>query len=89
MAQIDPQDESLDRWIVQRFRYDPDRRERRHVTEVAFDDRNEFEAYIDEAQRRLVREKAQGLAESAERYTGVFHESGHRKSMQLRRAKHR
>ena len=85
MAQVDPQDESLDRWIVQRYRYDPERPERRNVTEIAFDNETEFEAYMDEARLRLTREKAEGLAEPVEHYLGVFHEPGHREAMRKRR----
>jgi hypothetical protein len=56
VTQVHPQDESLGRWIDQRYRYDPERHERRNVTEIAYDNQVEFEAYLDEARARLVRE---------------------------------
>jgi hypothetical protein len=89
VAQVDPQDESSGGWIVQRHRYDPQRYERRKVTEIAYDNQVEFEGYLDEARARLVREKAEGLAEPVERYLGTFHEPGHREAMRRRRGQAR
>jgi hypothetical protein len=31
MPRVDPQDDSIRRWVVHHYRYDPHRRERRHV----------------------------------------------------------
>jgi hypothetical protein len=35
MARVDPEDDSIERFIVRRYRYDSQRRERRHVVAVA------------------------------------------------------
>ena len=85
MPEIDPNDESLDRWVVQHYRYDPARRERRNVNEVAFDTEAEFLAYIEEAARLLAEEKPAGLAESVEHYSGRHLEPGHRERMRRSR----
>ena len=46
MASVDPFDEDIDRWVVQRYRFDPERNERRHVPEIAFDSSAEMEEYV-------------------------------------------
>jgi hypothetical protein len=38
VAQVDPADHALMRFVVRRYRYDLERRQRRHVVEVAFDE---------------------------------------------------
>jgi hypothetical protein len=85
MPEIDPNDESLDRWVVQRYRYDPARRERRNVDEAAFDNEAEFLTYIEEAAQLLAEQKSAGLAESVEHYSGRHLDPGHRERMQRSR----
>lgn len=85
MACVDPDDESVERYVVQRYRFDPRRRERRNVTEVAFDDVEEFEVYLREAAARLEAEKAAGTAEPVEHYSGLHRAPGHREAMRRRR----
>ncbi|MGN6242304.1 MAG: hypothetical protein ACTHQ3_01350 [Motilibacteraceae bacterium] len=85
MARVDPDDESVERYVVQRYRFDPQRRERRNVTEVAFDDVEEFETYLREAAARLEAEKVAGTAESVESYSGHHRAPGHREAMRRRR----
>ncbi len=48
MAQVDPADDSITRFIVRHYRYDPERRERRHVFVAAFDSEPEFQARVQE-----------------------------------------
>lgn len=85
VARVDPDDESVERYVVQRYRFDPSRRERRNVTEVAFDDCEEFETYLREAAARLKAEKAAGTAEPVEHYLGLHRAPGHREAMRRRR----
>jgi hypothetical protein len=85
MTEVDPEDESLARWVVQRYRYDAERRERRNVDEVAFDTEKEFLSYVERAAGRLVQEKAAGAAEEIERYSGVYRGPGHREFMHQHR----
>ncbi|MGN6330209.1 MAG: hypothetical protein ACTHOD_00970 [Motilibacteraceae bacterium] len=82
---MDPDDESIARYVVQRYRFDPERHERRNVTEVAFDDAAEFEAYLRDAAARLEAEKLAGTAEPVEHYVGLHREPGHRERMRRRR----
>jgi hypothetical protein len=43
VAEVDPDDDSIRRFIVRHYRYDPDRHERRHVVVAAFDSEREFD----------------------------------------------
>src|SRR5580700_7663243 len=43
MAQVDPADDSIKRFIVRHYRYDPERRARRHVVVAAFDNEPEYQ----------------------------------------------
>lgn len=47
VGRVDPDDDSLRRYIVRHYRYDPVRRERRHVVVAAFGSRWEFWACLD------------------------------------------
>lgn len=53
MPSVDPDDDSIRRWVVRHYKYDPDRRERRHVTVGAFDTKRDFKAAFDRAQQDL------------------------------------
>ena len=53
MPSVDPDDDSTRRWVLRHYKYDPDRRERRHVTVGAFDTKREFEAAYHRAQNEL------------------------------------
>jgi hypothetical protein len=43
---VDPDDDSIRRYVVSSYRYDPDRHERRHVIVAAFDTKREFKACL-------------------------------------------
>ena len=60
MAKVDPDDDTIYRWVVQHYRYDPDRRERRHVVVAAFDNPNEFHTDIEERAAQLRARKERG-----------------------------
>lgn len=66
-ATVDPNDDSIDRWVVRHFRYDPERRERRHVVIACFDNRREFMKFIKQARTELQQAKLEGSAEQRER----------------------
>jgi hypothetical protein len=82
VARVDPGDDSIERFIVRHYRYDPQRRERRHVVVAAFDNEQEYRACIgsvgDEIKARREREEPVDPGEHA---SGVMHEPGY-----LRRA---
>lgn len=75
-------DDSIKRFIVQHYRYDPQRRERRHVVEAAFDNEREFLACIDRVRAEIERRREAGEpVDPREHASGVVHEPGY-----LRRA---
>jgi hypothetical protein len=48
VARVDPDDDSIHRWVVWHYRYDSYRSERRNVVVAAFDNPGEFFADIAE-----------------------------------------
>jgi hypothetical protein len=60
MAQVDPQDDSIQRFIVRHYRYDPERRERRHVVVAAFDNEPEYRARMQEVRAEIRRRQENG-----------------------------
>jgi len=85
MASVDPFDEDLDRWVVQRYRFDPERNERRHVPEIAFDSSREMEEYLLRASIEIHELQQRGLADEREHVSGVHWELGSRERMDARR----
>jgi hypothetical protein len=83
---VDPENDSITRFVVHHYRYDPDRHERRHVVVAAFDNRHEFETCLHEtaSELRARRERGEGV-DPSEHVSGVVHESGyHRKQQNAR-----
>jgi hypothetical protein len=82
MAQVDPGDDSIERFIVRHYRYDPQRRERRHVVVAAFDNEDEYRTRMDSVQEeiRARRERGEPVG-PGEHASGTVHEPGY-----LRRA---
>ena len=60
MAQVDPEDDTIERFVVYHYRYDPGRRERRHVLVAVFDNEREFQARVDREQAELERRRRAG-----------------------------
>jgi hypothetical protein len=82
MARVDPGDDGITRFIVRHYRYDPERRERRHVVVAAFDNEPEFWAAIQDVQADIRRRRDSGEpADPGEHASGTMHEPGY-----LRRA---
>jgi hypothetical protein len=65
VAEVEPDDDSIRRFIVWHYRYDPDRHERRHVVVAAFDNDREFEACLEATEAELRRRR--GTGEPADR----------------------
>lgn len=78
MPEVDPEDDTLTRFVIWHFRYDPDRRERRNVLVTAYDEEAEFEQAIEVLSRDLELCKARGDAEECESLGGVVYEPGDR-----------
>ena len=89
MAQVDPRDDSKTRWILQWFRFDPERNERRYVSVAAYTRKREF----DRASRLLAQEiearKAAGTSEDIESVSGVRHQKGYLAEMRKMRLQDR
>jgi len=83
VARVDPDDDSIRRFVVRHYRYDPDRHERRHVVVAAFDTKREFKACMEEtaAEIRSRRERGE-LVDPAEYVTGDDLEPGYRRKQQ-------
>ena len=82
MARVDPADDSIRRYILRRYAYDPRRRERRHQIVAAFDSEAEFEAHFREAHAQLVQDRAAGTADPDEHYSGVVQDPGYQRLQQ-------
>lgn len=53
MAEVDPDDDTIWRWVVFHRRFDPMRRERREVVVAAYDNEAEFERELDRYSARV------------------------------------
>jgi hypothetical protein len=80
VAEVDPDDDTIARWVVTHYRYDTDRRERRHVVVAAFDNPDEFHADIHARteQLRVRRESGEDI-DGLERITGRTYAAGYRR----------
>jgi hypothetical protein len=82
VARVDPGDDSITRFIVHHYRYDPQRRERRHVAVAAFDNEPEYRACMRNVQDEIKGRRERGEpVDAREHASGVVHEPGY-----LRRA---
>ena len=79
MARVDPDDDSIRRFVVQHRRYDPDRRKYTRFPVEAFDNEAEFEAGIAALQADLDRRRLAGEdVDPRESATGTGYSAGHR-----------
>ena len=85
MATVDPDDDSIERWVVHHYRYDPARRERRNVVIGAFDNEPEFMAFIHERSKELRAAKERGEAEAVEWLSGMCRWPGYQAEMRAAR----
>ena len=82
MPRVDPEDDSIERFIVRHYRYDPLRRERRHVVVAAFDNEREYRTCMDNVQAEIKGRRERGEpVDPSEHASGNVHEPGY-----LRRA---
>lgn len=82
MAQVDPENDSIRRFIVQHYRYDPARRERRQVVVAAFDNKREYRRFLETTAAEILRRKDAGAAEAEEYVSGVVREPGDQRRQQ-------
>jgi hypothetical protein len=60
MAEVDPEDDAIDRYVVRHYRFDPERRERRHVLDAAYDNDREMRRHLERIASELARRRAAG-----------------------------
>jgi hypothetical protein len=78
VASVDADDDTIRRFVVHHYRYDADRRERRHVVIAAFDNEADWEACMRETQAELSRRRLNGAdVDPNEHVSGVILEPGH------------
>ena len=53
VAEVDPDEDTIARWVVAHYRYDADRRERRHVVVAAFDSGSWVDCFAGGAEHHL------------------------------------
>jgi hypothetical protein len=91
VAVVDPDEDTICRYVVRHYRYDPDRHERRHVVVAAFDNEAEFDACLVATEAALrARRDAGEAVDAREHVSGTVCEPGYRRRQQsgrlLRRA---
>ena len=78
MSAVDPDDDSVARWVVQHYRYDSTRNERRNVVVAAFDNQEEFDRELAKRSAELRLEQAAGARGAHEQISGVTLPAGYR-----------
>jgi hypothetical protein len=91
VAALNPDDDTVRRYVVLHYRYDPDRHERRHVVVGAFDNESEYDACLVATGNALDAQRDSGEAvDPREHVSGTVYEPGYRRLQQngrlLRRA---
>jgi hypothetical protein len=89
VATVDPDDDSIRRFVALHYRYDPARHERRDVVVAAFDHEHELVAFLAGESDALKARQATGDADSHERITGVVLEPGDHETAQDQRLRRR
>src|SRR5437016_3404916 len=78
MGRVDPEDDTIERYVVFHYRYDSNRRERRNMIEAAFDDADEMVAHLRRERAALGERQDAGLADPKENYHGTVWPQGDR-----------
>lgn len=82
---MDPYDDSMRRWVLEHYRFDPQRRQRRNVVVAAYDDQGEFEAAFATYDIRIRAQIEAGERDPKEHVSGVFWEQGYHAAQALGR----
>ena len=77
MAQVNHEDDTIWRWVIHHYRFDPARRERRNVVVAACGNESQFRAEFDRSGEILRAEIAAGNRSDCENLSGVVLEPGH------------
>jgi len=76
MGRVDPDDDGILRFVLQHYRFDPERHERRLVVVAAFDNEDEFLAEADALGAEVRSQKERGVGDQREWVSGVVLEPG-------------
>lgn len=80
MARVDVEDDSIRRFVVRHYRYDPVRHERRHVVVAVFDNEAEFLALLESIHDDIERRRTAGEpVDRNEHASGTVYEPGDRR----------
>ena len=77
MPQVDPEDDSLWRYVLHHYRFDAARNQRRNVVVAAYDHEAEFEAALEELASRVRSEIGAGVRDQKEWVSGTVLHPGH------------
>ena len=77
MAEVDRNDDTIWRWVIHHYRFDPVRRERRNVVVAAYNNEREFQTEFERYAHIIQNEIAAGTRSSRENLSGVALEPGH------------
>ena len=86
MPLVDPNDDSVLRFVLEHFRYDPERHQRRNVVVAAYDNEPEFLRAFSELNAELAKGKQDGSVESNESISGRVKPPGSSSAARERRA---
>ncbi len=78
MGQVDPDDDTIWRWVLHHYRFDDARNERRNVVVAAYDNEREFNAEFERYVEQIQGEIKAGTRSSRENVSGVALKPGYR-----------
>jgi hypothetical protein len=80
VAVVNPDDDTVRRYVVLHYRYDPDRHERRHLVVAAFDNESEWDACLVATDAALgARRDSSEAVDPHEHVSGTVYEPGYRR----------
>jgi hypothetical protein len=88
VAPVDPYDDTVERFVVFHYRFDPERHERRNVVVAAFTKRRERDKFMKRFGFELRAAIAAGQAEPVESLSGTRWEAGYHAAVAERRRLH-
>lgn len=78
VARVDPEDDTIWRFIACHYRYDPPRRERRNVVVAVFDNRAEYFACLESIRAGIAQRRERGEpVDPREHASGIVHGPGY------------
>jgi len=86
MSAVDAGDDTIDRWVIHHYRFDPARHQRRNVIVAAFDNQEEFDLELRARASNLRIEQAAGRRSDREQISGVALPAGYQATAAFGRA---